>query len=108
MANSRKLDTEKLIKKIEVRCNESEFKRWQNMAESNGVTMSKLMRARMDNYNIQSKMDAKAVAEIRRQGGLLKHLLSSNPHLDASIKSEIKLVLNHMITTMNEMMNVQS
>lgn len=108
MANNKKLDTEILNKKIVVRCSESEFNRWQKMADSNGLTMSKLMRARMDNYNIQSKMDAKAVAEIRRQGGLLKHLLLSNPNMDASIKSDIKLTLNHMITAMNELMKVKS
>jgi hypothetical protein len=106
MANKRKLDDEKLDKKIEVRCTDFEFQRWKKMADFNGVTMSKMMRASMDGNKVQSKSDAKAIAELRRQGGLLKKILVENPDMDSLFKSDLRSVLILMVSTMNKVMGV--
>ena len=106
MANKRKNDDDKLDKKIVVRCTNIEFQRWKKMADANGVTMSKMMRASMDGNKEQSKSDAKAIAELRKQGGLLKKTLVDNPNMDNLLKSDIRLTLSVMINTMNKVMGV--
>lgn len=106
MANKRKHDDEKLDKKIVVRCSDFEFQRWKKMADDNGVTMSKMMRASLDGNKVQSKSDAKAIAELRRQGGQLKKILVDNPTMDSLLKSDIRNTLRIMINTMNSVMGV--
>lgn len=106
MANKIKKEDDKLTRKIVVRCTDAEYKRWKNMAETHGVTMSKMMRSSMDGNKVQSKSDAKAMAELRKQGGLLKKILIENPNLDPDIKLEIRNVLRLMIATMNDVMGV--
>ena len=106
MANKRKNDDDKLEKKIVVRCTDFEYQRWKKMADFNGVTMSKMMRASMDGNKVQSRSDAKAIAELRRQGGLLKKILVENPSIDGLLKSDIRQTLGAMVKTMNAVMAV--
>ena len=106
MANKRKNDDDKLDKKIVVRCTDFEYQRWKKMADSNGVTMSKMMRASMDGNKVQSRSDAKSIAELRRQGGQLKKVLVDNPTMDSLLKSDIRNTLGIMINTMNSVMGV--
>jgi hypothetical protein len=106
MANKRKNDDDKLEKKIVVRCTDFEYQRWKKMADSNGVTMSKMMRASLDGNKVQSKSDALAIAELRRQGGLLKKILVENPDMDSLLKSDLRETLRTMVVTMNAVMGV--
>ena len=106
MANKRKNDDDKLDKKIVVRCTDFEYQRWKKMADDNGVTMSKMMRASLDGNKVQSKSDALAIAELRRQGGQLKKILVDNPAMDSLLKSDIRNTLRIMINTMNSVMGV--
>ena len=106
MANKRKQDDERLDKKIVVRCTDFEFQRWKKMAKTNGVSMSKMMRASMDGNKVQSKSDAKAIAELRKQGGLLKKILLDNPDMHSLIESDIRNTLRLMVITMNTVMGV--
>lgn len=106
MANIKKHDDDKLNKKIVVRCTDIEFQRWKKMADANGVTMSKMMRSSMDGNKVQSKSDALAIAELRKQGGLLKKILVENPNIDNLLKSDIRNTLRVMVNTMNKAMGV--
>lgn len=106
MANKRKQDDEKLDKTIVVRCTELEYLRWKKMADINGVSMSKMMRASMDGNKVQSKSDAKSIAELRKQGGLLKKIIVENPDMHSLIKSDLRQTLAVMIKTMNKVMGV--
>jgi hypothetical protein len=106
MANKRKLDDEKLDTKIVVRCTDFEHQRWKKMADINGVSMSAMMRASMDGNKVQSKSDAKAIAELRRQGGQLKKILAENPNMDSLLKSDIRNTLRNMVIAMNAVMGV--
>ena len=76
------------------------------MADANGVTMSKMMRSSMDGNKVQSKSDALAIAELRKQGGLLKKILLENPDMHRSMKSELRNTLRLMVNTMNAVMGV--
>ena len=106
MANIKKYDDDKLNKKIVVRCTDIEFQRWKKMADANGVTMSKMMRSSMDGNKVQSKSDALAIAELRKQGGLLKKILLDNPDMHCLMKSDIRQTLGSMVKTMNAVMGV--
>lgn len=106
MANKRKNDDEKLNKKIVVRCTDFEYQRWKKIADTNGVTMSKMMRASLDGNKVQSKSDALAIAELRRQGGLLKKILVENPDMERLLQSDIRNTLRMMVITMNTVMGV--
>lgn len=106
MANKRKNDDEKLDKKIVVRCTDFEYQRWKKIADTNGVTMSKMMRASLDGNKVQSKSDALAIAELRRQGGLLKKILVENPDMERLLQSDIRNTLRMMVITMNTVMGV--
>ena len=106
MANKIKQDDEKLDKTIVVRCTDFEYQRWKKMADANGVTMSKMMRSSMDGNKVQSKSDALAIAELRKQGGLLKKILLDNPDMHSLIESDIRNTLRLMVITMNTVMGV--
>lgn len=106
MANKRKLDEDKLDKTIVVRCTDLEYQRWKKMAEDHGVTMSKMMRAAMHGNKVQSKSDAKAIAELRRQAALLKHIFKENPNMDTLMQSDMRATLSLMVVTMKKVMAV--
>lgn len=106
MVNKTKSDDEKLDQKIVVRCSGAEFLRWKKMAEDHGLSMSQMMRAAMDGNKVQSKSDSKAIAELRRQAALLKHILKENPNMDALMQSDMRDTLRLMIVTMKKVMAV--
>ncbi|MDI1307891.1 MAG: hypothetical protein PSV17_00475 [Methylotenera sp.] len=77
MANN-KNEVDRATKVITFRVTQSEFDRVSKMADSGGVSVSKLMRAAYTGNTIRSRSDEKAISELRRQGGLLKHILVLN------------------------------
>lgn len=106
MVNRKKNDDEKLDKRIDFRCSNAEYHRWTKMAEDHGVSMSQMMRAAMDGNKVQSKSDAKTIAELRRQAALLKQILKENQNIDALMQSEMRDTLRLMILTMKIVMAV--
>lgn len=74
MANHSVVDGKKQGKRIGFRLSDDEYARLLEEAELHGMTFSQLARNRLVGTHITSKIDAQAVAELRRQGGLLKHL----------------------------------
>lgn len=106
MVNRKKNDDERLDIRLVVRCTNSEHQRWKKMAEDHGVSMSRMMRALMDGNKVQSKSNAMAIAELRREAALLKNILEENPNIDDLIVSEMREALRLMIATMNKVMGV--
>ncbi len=104
MVNKTKSFDEKQTEVITVRCTKKESERWGQMAKEHGVTISKMIRAAMDGNRVNSRVDAQMVAELRRQGGLLKKLLQDNPVLDSDLQIRIRETLSVMIKTMNILM----
>lgn len=75
MANKRIEDKQNHDAKVGVRLTQEEYARLKKEAKIHGLTFSKIARARLAGTKIQSKADALAIAELRRQGGLLKHIM---------------------------------
>lgn len=67
-------DADRLVTRVGVRFTEAEHVRLSEEAAAHGLTLSKFIRARMTGAKITSKIDATVLAELRRQGGLIKHL----------------------------------
>ena len=77
-------DPQKLLSpRIGVRLSVAEHARLTAEAAAHGVTLSKFVRAKLLGAKITSRIDAQAVAELRRQGGLLKHLASTKERVDS-------------------------
>lgn len=60
--------------KVTARFSAEEKSRLQSMCASEGVTLSAFVRARVFGRRLASKSDSSMINELRRQGGLLKHL----------------------------------
>lgn len=60
--------------RVGCRLTEAERDRLKAEAEAHGLTLSQVARARIVGVRLKSRIDSKAIAELRRQGGLLKHL----------------------------------
>lgn len=67
-------EDKRLVERVGVRFTRFEHDRLVEEAYAHGLTVSKLVRAKVTGAKITSKIDVRAIAEIRRQGGLLKHL----------------------------------
>ena len=74
MANHSVVEGKKQSKRVAFRLSDEEHDRLTEEAALHGMTFSQLGRNRLVGTHIASKIDAQAVAELRRQGGLLKHL----------------------------------
>lgn len=59
-----------------------EKERLQAECEAHGVSLSELLRARAIGTKLLSQIEAQAIAELRRQGGLLKHLVTQTDAVD--------------------------
>lgn len=75
MANRRIDNKQNHEARVAVRLPQEAYARLKKEAEIHGLTFSKIARARLAGTKIQSKVDALAIAELRRQGGLLKHFM---------------------------------
>lgn len=56
--------------------------RLQAECEAHGISLSELLRARAIGTRLLSRIEAQAIAELRRQGGLLKHLVTQSDAID--------------------------
>lgn len=65
---------EDLFAQVNVRFTEAERLTLGEMCEDEGVTLSAFVRAKVFGKRLASKTDLTAIRELRRQGGLLKHL----------------------------------
>lgn len=68
---------DRLTERAAVRFTRNEYRQLCEQAALHGITVSKFIRARMTGARIASRADLVAIAELRRQGGLLKHLVQT-------------------------------
>ena len=92
MANIRMQTDKKQLKVVNVRVNEGEYLRIKEIANSNGVTISKMLRAAIHGRTINSRTDEMAICELRRQGELIKQAIADN-----RISDDIKTDLQRLI-----------
>ena len=59
---------------LKVRCTELEASKLSEMAAEAGISQSEIVRRWINEKRIVSRTDSRTVAEMRREGGLLKHL----------------------------------
>jgi hypothetical protein len=76
-------------KKISVRLSTEEHARLMSEAAAHGCTLSQFVRNRIVGEKLISKIDSQIVRELRRQGGLLKHLSSTPNMLDSQKVSHL-------------------
>ena len=62
---------------IHVRCTAAEKEQIRQTAEVGGLTLSQYARKRLIGHRIQSRIELAVLGEMRRQGGLLKHLITT-------------------------------
>lgn len=92
-------EKDKLTARMGVRFTDEEHQRLLAEADAHGTTVSKLVRAKVIGARITSRVDAKAVAELRRQGGLLKDLAAQlREHSDGDARPKINQALAEIIT----------
>jgi hypothetical protein len=65
---------EKKEKKITVRYRTCEMEQLLEQADASGLNLSELVRRRSLHRRVDSKTDLRTIAELRRFGGLLKHI----------------------------------
>ena len=95
MANKKNEHDQSQGVRVGFRLSSDEHARLKSEAEAHGLTLSHLIRSRVAGTKIVSKLDAKIIAELRRQGGLLKHLVQS--HGDHMDRAAVNHALNEMI-----------
>ena len=76
MARAKLSDTEKKAERLTVRFRPVELKDISNQAENSGLSVSELIRRRALEKHITAATDLKMLSELRRIGGLVKHLFN--------------------------------
>jgi len=76
MARPKLNDTEKKIGRLTVRFRSGELEELSNQAEACGLSVSELIRRKALGKHVVSVIDSKMLSELRRIGGLIKHLFN--------------------------------
>lgn len=96
MANHKIDETATHGKRVGCRLTDAEHARLVVEASLHGMTLSQLFRDRVVGTAVQSKIDVQAISELRRQGGLLKHLALSTSGTDAFDPAQLRAVLSEI------------
>lgn len=85
---------EELDASITLRCSKAEKLKLREDANLAGLSLSELIRRQYFRRPIVPAANMEVVREIRRQGGLLKHLIAATPHgeYDDAVKHAIQLM----------------
>lgn len=83
--------------RIGCRLTDEEHARLKQEAEIHGCTLSQLVRSKVVGSVLLSKIEAKTILELRRQGGLLKHLIMSHP--EAIDAGQVRKTLHEITET---------
>jgi hypothetical protein len=78
MANRRVNEDQNLTSALRLRLTDDEKEMLRKDAESAGISMSELVRSRYFGKKIVTNADEEMIRELRRQGGLLKHINSQS------------------------------
>ena len=77
-----------LTGRINIRVTEYELKELKEDAEEAGLSLSEYGRRRLLGLRVDSKLDVRVVGELRRIGGLIKHLHNENNGMYSSESAE--------------------
>lgn len=72
--NGKQTESERLTRRISFRMTESEYAQISEDLKISGLTISSLVRKRLLGSHVTSRADLTVLAELRRLGGLLKHI----------------------------------
>ena len=96
-----------LTGRINIRVAEFELKEIKKDAEEAGLSLSEYGRRRLLGLRVDSKLDVRVVGELRRIGGLIKHLYNESNGMYSSESAEMlktitKYIQNLMEGTQND------
>jgi len=94
MARPKLNDTEKKADRLTVRFRSGELKELENQAEISGLSVSEFIRKRALKMRITAITDLKMLSELRRIGGLIKHLFNESNGFHQ--KKTLALLLNEL------------
>ena len=99
-----------LTGRINIRVTEFELKELKEDAEEAGLSLSEYGRRRLLGLRVDSKLDVRIVAELRKLGGLIKHLHDESHGMYSSESAEAlraitKYIQNVMEGTPNDSKN---
>ena len=75
--------------RIEIRLTPEERANLEEQASKTKLTLSELVRRRVTGRTVVSRYDDDLINEMRRQGGLLKHLLTQHPAERQALQSAL-------------------
>ena len=67
-----------LTEHINIRVTPKELRQIQEQAEISGLTISEYSRRRISGHRVVSKIEREMIFELRRQGGLIKHIFNES------------------------------
>jgi len=82
-------------RRLEVRLTDEEWHNLSEQADRAALTVSEFVRRRVVGYRIVSRVEDKLLNELRRLGGLQKHLVTQLPEK----RPEFNAILNQILTT---------
>lgn len=97
MARPKKTDTEKKERHISIRVTPTEYKEIELQAEINGLSVSDLVRRRALKRRVVPVIDLHMINELRKLGGLAKHIYTESRGLYSKDTAAILQELNHAI-----------
>lgn len=72
-------------------------------ADAHGVTLSQLVRGRVVGATLISRIDSQMINELRRQGGLLKHItIEKEGAIDSAAVSETLTAIRDLILELSD------
>lgn len=72
------MSVSKRTKRIYIRLTPSELEEIQEQAQISGLSLSEYVRRRVSGHKVKSRIEVKMLSELRRQGGLLKHVFEES------------------------------
>ena len=86
-----------LTGRINIRVTEYELKEIKEDAEETGLSLSEYGRRRLLGLRVDSKVDVRVVGELRRLGGLIKHLHNESNGMYRSESAEARRAITMFI-----------
>ena len=74
----KRMSVSKRTKRIYIRLTPSELEEIQEQAQISGLSLSEYVRRRVSGHKVKSRIELKMLSELRRQGGLLKHVFEES------------------------------
>ena len=91
-----------LTERINIRITEYELKELKEDAEEAGLSLSEYGRRRLLGLRVDSKLDVWVVGELRRLGGLIKHLYNESNGLYSEESAEMLRAITKCIQNLME------